>query len=55
MRSNPHFPADLVAFTVETLNGKTSFFVQWCLLFLAFKFKDVVTTHETYAFVITGL
>ena len=29
MWPNPQFPADLVSFTEEILNGKTSFFLQW--------------------------
>ena len=29
MWPNPQFPADLVTFTEEILNGKLPFFVQW--------------------------
>ena len=29
MWPNPQFPANLITFTEEILNGKTSFFVQW--------------------------
>ena len=29
MWPNPQFPADLVTFTEEILNGKLHFFVQW--------------------------
>ena len=36
MWSNPQFPADLVTFTEENLNGKIWSFVQWLWPYLGF-------------------
>ena len=40
MGLNPEFPADLVIFTAEILNGKPNFFVQCIITHEAFIFNE---------------